>query len=86
MQLQLRTKNHLNTFPHTANMQQKNLNTSLFLFFWKLPLNESTIMNRDQNMVTKGEIALFCPHVFKNTSAAEASKSVYMMEMGKYQM
>ena len=38
-----------------------------------------------ENIVAKGEIArfeqfLFCHYVFKKTSAAEASESVYMRE------
>ena len=66
-----------NPFPHTTNLQQTTLKVQLLL-------------NRLENMVTKGEIArlsnfFFCRHVFKKPSAAEASESVYVWERVKFE-
>ena len=72
----------LSLYHIVTTLQQTTLKTYR-IFFLKLPLNDSTIIEQIENMMTKGEIARFeqfllLSQFFQKSSAIDSSKSVDM--------
>ena len=73
-----------NLFPHKANLQQTTLNMSSKRY-GKSRLIVGLVLKKVENILAKGEIArleqfLLLSRCFQKSSAADASKCVYMWE------